>query len=79
MMSSRELEQNISDYLTICSQTHRKPSYFTFGQFLAVSPSTIRHVCNGYYASGRAYTDKPHINRVIDNGDFEMVREVFRD
>jgi hypothetical protein len=77
MIKTEDLKQNISDYLDECSIHSRKPSYFTFGHFIAVSPTTIRHVCTGQYADGKPYTDTPHIKRVIDNQDFKLVRELF--
>lgn len=79
MINTEDLKQNISDYLDDCTTKHRKPSYFTFGHFIEVSPTTIRHVVKGQYANGKPYTDKPHISRRIDNTDFEIVRELFEE
>lgn len=79
MINSQDLKDHITNYLHDCYIRGRKPSYFTFGHYLDISPTTVRHVCTGYYASGKPYTNKPHIKRVIDNSDFEMIREVFED
>ena len=79
MKTTIELLDSIYDYLDECDHKHRKPSHYSFGRFIGVLPTTIRHVCNGCYADDKPYTDKPHIKRVIDNSDFDLIRELFRD
>lgn len=72
MYDTEELQELVSDYL----QNVDKPSRKGLGHVLHTSGQTIGNVLRGEY-NGKYYGKVPHINRVIDNKDFKIIREVF--
>jgi len=44
--------------------------------YLGISHQTITNVINGRF-NGFIYTPKPHINRIVDNKDFYIIRQIF--
>lgn len=72
MYDTEELQELVSDYLQHCD----KPSRRGLGQVLHTSGTTISNVLRGAY-NGRYYGKIPHISRVIDNKDFQLIRAVF--
>ncbi len=77
MIDTTTLESKIASYLETCKRSGRNPTYKGVGIALGVSGRTIANVVQGRF-NGHCYTDKPHVTRCIQNGDFGTVQGVFR-
>ena len=77
MITTDEMQIIISDYLDDCFLANRTPTKHSFSKYIHVAPATIRNVCNGFYATGKPYTNKPNARRIIDNADFDLIRNLF--
>lgn len=75
----KDVERVIDDYFSDCQQKAREPTIEGISNHLEVTSRTLRNVCAGHYSQGKAYTDKPSINRAILNDDFHVIREVMDD
>lgn len=60
-------------YMIYCNN---KPTRQGLADWLCISHQSINNIINGTF-NGYPYTDKPHVNRIIDNDDFEIVRSLF--
>lgn len=73
MYSTDKLNEIIDDYLNMCKC---RPTKKGLSLALGTSNTTIFNVIRGAY-NGTPYGKEPHYNRVIDNKDFELIRDVF--
>lgn len=78
MITTTTLVQKVNDYEQVCQEKNRVPTYNGLGRYLGISGMTISNVVRGYYKGSLEYTTNPSISRCIDNGDFDIVRNVFR-
>ncbi len=76
MIDSRELEKRVSRYRQNCRDRHKEPSYIGLGFARGCSGMTISNVVNGTF-NGHLYTERPHSKRIINNADFELIRQLF--
>lgn len=77
MLSHEYLEKRCFGYAEWCSGRNKSPTKSGLAKTLGISNSTICRVLCGNYADGRAYTRKPHYNRLIANNDFKLLEMVF--
>lgn len=78
MISSTTLQTIVNGYWKSCRDNHCKPTYGGLAELLGISSGTVANVVRGLF-NGHAYTVHPHINRCIDNGDFDLIRAIFKD
>lgn len=74
MYDSDTLNMAIEDYLYHCGD--RPPTRQGLADWLSISHQTVNNVINGTY-NGFKYGDKPHVNRIIANKDFMLIRALF--
>lgn len=75
MYDSDTLNMAIKDYLYHCGD--KPPTRAGLADWLSISHQTVSNVINGTF-NGFSYTDKPHVNRIIDNKDFVLIRALFK-
>lgn len=73
MYDTEVLTEIVDDYL-ILSRGH--PTKIGLAKRLGASTTTIYNVIRGAY-NGTPYGKEPHYNRIVDNKDFCLIREVF--
>lgn len=73
MYDSESLEKTVNNYMIHC---HNKPSRTGLAQWLSVSHQTISNIISGTF-NGHRYTNRPHVSRIVDNDDFEIIRSLF--
>jgi len=78
MLQSHLLTLTIDLYACQCEKDHVQPSVKGLAECLEVSPCTLFNVIRGTYNNGVEYSNKPSHNRKINNKDFELVRELFK-
>ncbi len=76
MISTDKLEQLTVEYLKNCNRQQAQPTFRGLGEVLSVSGQTIANVVHGKF-NGHDYTDAPHTTRIIDNKDFNIIRDIF--
>ena len=77
MIKTEELMKAVSKYGERCREAQKEPTYSGFASMVGVSAPTIKHVYTGEYRRGKTYTNKPHVTRIISNGDFEIIKDLF--
>lgn len=73
MYDSDTLNELVTDYMNHCNC---EPTRKGLAIWLGVSHQTISNIINGTY-NGFFYTNTPHVNRIVDNKDFWIVRSLF--
>lgn len=73
MYDSDTLNDLVTDYMKHCNN---EPTRQGLADWLGVSHQTISNIINGTF-NGYCYTTTPHVNRIVDNKDFWIVRSLF--
>lgn len=74
MYDSEKLTEAVADYMYHCKN---QPTRQGLADWLCVSHQTVNNVINGTF-NGLPYTNRPHINRIINNKDFALIRSLFK-
>lgn len=75
MYDTDKLKSLLDSYLIQCNG---HPTKQGLAIWLNTTPTTIYNYINGTYNGGFTYGKEPHINRVVDNKDFAMIRDLFK-
>lgn len=73
----QDVQAKIEPYLKACEQLETAPTITGLANSLGINERTLYRVIHGEYAKGKAYTDRPHPKREIDNRDFPLLESVF--
>ena len=73
MIETDVLHSLVGVYLSYCMDGQQKPTQKGIAACLGVSQSTISNVVRNSF-NGHTYTDRPQINRCINNNDFEFIK-----
>lgn len=73
MYDSGTLSNLCDSYMIYCKN---QPTQKGLALWLSVSQQTVSNYIRGTF-NGYDYTNKPHVNRVVDNKDFTIIRALF--
>lgn len=73
MYKSDVLKNLVTDYMDNCN---KEPTRQGLADWLGVSRKTISNIIKGTF-NGHCYTTTPHVNRIVGNEDFWIVRSLF--
>lgn len=77
MYDSELLKSAISDYMYHCQKNNYRPTKKGLANWLSCSAGTIDNYVHGKF-NGLPYSIHPHINRLVANKDFPLIRSVFQ-
>lgn len=70
---TKTLVELCDSYMIYCKN---QPTKTGLAHWLSISHQTVNNIINGTF-NGFSYTDKPHVNRIVANKDFAIVRGLF--